>query len=192
MKRLCIFLIFVLWCGQTILFAQTNRRPVHMTIETVHNLNLVIDSLPETIRKPIMDVLAPLFENRDSLSERQVEQFRNVLVEFYENQNKLSDQQMEQFRNDLITTLSKQSESQAEQIIIALTSFFQEHFSKSNPNESSKFNPKRWNYLPFGVHQFATEQTGKGILFAGTQIGLPILGGFLASKTRDTYNNTSK
>ena len=28
------------------------------------------------------------------------------------------------------------------------------------------------NFLPFGVHQFANKQTGKGILFAGTQAGL--------------------
>ena len=51
---------------------------------------------------------------------------------------------------------------------------------------------KRWNYLPFGVHQFATKQTGKGILFAGTQVGLSLGGIYLLNgyqKTYDTYSN---
>lgn len=31
---------------------------------------------------------------------------------------------------------------------------------------------KKYNYLPFGVHQFKNKQTGKGILFSVTEIGL--------------------
>lgn len=30
----------------------------------------------------------------------------------------------------------------------------------------------KYTALPFGIHQFATKQTGKGIIFVGTQIGL--------------------
>ena len=47
---------------------------------------------------------------------------------------------------------------------------------------------KKWSYLPFGVHQFSTKQIGKGVLFAGTQIGLSVLGGCLAASMKDAYN----
>ncbi len=45
-----------------------------------------------------------------------------------------------------------------------------------------------FNFLPLGVHQYANKRYGKGVLFTVTQIGLPVLGGFLVCKTKDTYN----
>jgi len=47
---------------------------------------------------------------------------------------------------------------------------------------------KKWSYIPFGAHQFANKQVGKGILFAGTQAGLLVSGSILADKARKTYN----
>jgi len=47
---------------------------------------------------------------------------------------------------------------------------------------------KKWSYIPFGAHQFANKQVGKGIFFAGTQAGLLVSGSILADKARKTYN----
>ena len=47
---------------------------------------------------------------------------------------------------------------------------------------------KKWSYLPFGAHQFATKQTGKGIFFLGAEVSLLVSGSILAYKTNKTYN----
>lgn len=47
---------------------------------------------------------------------------------------------------------------------------------------------EKWKYLPLGIHQFVTNQTGKGILFTGTQVGLSVGGVLLFKRYKKTYD----
>lgn len=94
------------------------------------------------------------------------EEMESVIIAFkseiQEKQKQIEDISKENIDKDVIIELLRHE--------IKQYNFALEFLQKELINRA--IDDKKYNYLPFGIHQFKNKQIGKGILFAGTELGL--------------------
>ena len=168
MNKSQFFTVFICLFIALDLFAQNEQKQIHMG--SGNNVIRYVTNNDYTI----IQIDTAVIEN---LVKKEIDSVKAFLTEFINKQEQMLKQieQKDVDNKNLITQLN-------EEIRI-----YKNALDLVN-RKKQEIEAKRWNYLPFGVHQFTTKQTDRGILFLGTQIGLSISGGFLASKTRNTYN----
>jgi len=103
-----------------------------------------------------------------------------ILIAYTDSVRNEDKEQLKFFFNSLCSSLgSLSNENKANntliisflQDIISLLSEFKE-ITKPLIDLKNLIESEKWKHLPFGVYQFHTKRPDKGILFAGTQVGL--------------------